>query len=259
MFNPEQVKVFPYKAKSEGAEALANELGVFRLKHEGSVWRAKKKSWVINWGSSKRLPENCYNPLVSILNEPEKVAVSVNKVEFFDVIDGSEQPPRIPLWTESERKAKKWLNDGHCVLARQKIEGMGGDGIVIMEKPLDFVEAELYTMYIPKNLEYRVYMSGTTMVDAYQKKRRLDEEPKNWKIRSRENGFIYTNPTDRITLDTLVQCQKAMTATGLDFAGVDVIISQKDNLAYVLEVNTAPWLSERTTKAYAEAFRKKCA
>ena len=54
------MKIIPYKAGSESAKALAEELGIARLKLEGSRWKGKAGDVVINWGTSRMgHPTNC--------------------------------------------------------------------------------------------------------------------------------------------------------------------------------------------------------
>jgi D-alanine-D-alanine ligase-like ATP-grasp enzyme len=44
---------------------------------------------------------------------------------------------------------------------------------------------------------------------------------------------------------------------GLDFGGVDIAWVEKGNKPYVLEVNTAPGLTDMTGDWYAKAFKDK--
>jgi glutathione synthase/RimK-type ligase-like ATP-grasp enzyme len=255
--NTAKTYMFCYDPYSESGKLLANALEIRRIKHEGSTFYGNSSHLVINWGASpKRWNVKGFG--FTIWNNPNAVAQCVNKTKFFSLCNsyGSEAP-RIPEWTTTASVAKEWLTKGSCVIGRKLVEGMGGDGIVIMEKTIDFEECRLYTKYVPKKLEFRLYMVGTKIVDVCRKARNLDETPANWKIRSRANGFIFVHYDEAdLPADVIKQVQKAMQITGLDFGGIDVIYNETQEKAYVLEVNTAPWLSESIAQKMAEEMVK---
>lgn len=258
MFSPSKTFMWCYNPYSESGKLLARELDVLRIKHEGSTFYGNDSHTVINWGSSSKT-WGVKGFGMKILNNPNAVGQCTNKTRFFGLCEKYkyEGAPRIPPWSILPGVAKEWLQKGMCVFARQKVEGMGGDGIVIMEKPVDFAEAMLYTVYIPKKWEYRLYMVGEKVIDASWKGRLLAETPANWKVRSRDNGFVHIPmKVEDVPDDVVLQAQKAMMITGLDYAGVDVIFGEKDKLAYVLEVNTAPWLSDETASLLAAEIKK---
>jgi D-alanine-D-alanine ligase-like ATP-grasp enzyme len=77
-------------------------------------------------------------------------------------------------------------------------------------------------------------------------------------VRSHDNGYRYIcdpdNPPTQRTLDNAVA---AVGALGLDFGGVDIAWVEKGDKPYVLEVNTAPGLTDMTGGWYAQAFKEK--
>ncbi|MNL18562.1 hypothetical protein D3C87_1397120 [compost metagenome] len=94
-------------------------------------------------------------------------------------------------------------------------------------------------------------------MDIQRKARRKDvaDDAINWKIRNHGNGFIFARNEDGITPpDVLVQAVNAVKALGLDFGAVDVIFNDKEQKAYVLEVNTAPGLAGETLQGYVKRF-----
>lgn len=257
--NPNKTYLWSWNSYSESGKLLAEALGILRIKHEGSTFHGNESHTVINWGSSyKTWGVKGFN--YKIINVPTAVGQCANKISFFNLCkqaqkDGSSI--QVPESTNDKKVVKKWLDDGLCVLAREKVEGSGGEGIIILEQGVDIPSVSLYTKYIPKELEFRVYMVGDVVVDVCRKARNIDETPKNWKIRSRDNGFIFVSyNAEDLLPDTVKQCREAMKVTGLDFAGIDVIVSVKDNLSYILEVNTAPWLNEEIAKHMAAELQK---
>lgn len=171
--------------------------------------------------------------------------------------------PRIPMFTTSKRTAEHWLEEGRNVVARTILNGNSGVGIHLLdgaslEQPL--IQAPLYVMYVPKKQEYRVHVFRNEVVDVQRKARRKDvaDENVNWKIRNHSNGFIFARgeALGDVPEDVLVQSKLAVVACGLDFGAVDVIFSDKEQAAYVLEVNSAPGLSGSTLDGYVQRFRE---
>jgi hypothetical protein len=242
----------------EGSKNLSEALGCKRIKHEGSKFVGGPGKVVINWGASQ-LPN--WRAGTRIINKPEAVKTCSNKLDFFNrcaVAGGG----RYPEWTQNPGIAKGWLAEGKVVCARQKLNGHSAEGLVIMESELDFVEAPLYTVYVPKKMEFRVHVfkgnDASFIVDIQRKIKKPDAEVKDWKIRNLDNGFIYArNGVEEIVPeDVRVQARRAFDLSGLDFGAVDVIFNEGQGRAYVLEINTAPGISGTTVENYAEAFRK---
>jgi len=186
------------------------------------------------------------------------------------VITHIEQPegplkelPRTPPFTTSTGQAYSWIEDGCQVVARTILNGNSGAGIVLLsEEHLDepVVQAPLYVKYVPKKQEYRVHVFRGEVVDVQRKARRKDVEDKdvNWKIRNHSNGFIFARgeALGDVPEDVLKQSKLAVAACGLDFGAVDVIFSDKEQAAYVLEINSAPGLSGSTLDGYVQRFRE---
>lgn len=186
------------------------------------------------------------------------------------VITHIEQPegplkelPRTPSFTTSTGQAYCWLEDGYQVVARTILNGNSGAGIVLLSEDNlgePAVNAPLYVKYVPKKQEYRVHVFRNEVVDVQRKARRHDVEDKdvNWKIRNHSNGFIFARgeALGDVPEDVLKQSKLAVAACGLDFGAVDVIFSDKEQAAYVLEINSAPGLSGATLDGYVQRFRE---
>lgn len=254
--------IYSYNQGSASAKALAEALGIKRIKHQGSKFKPAGNT-IINWGSSNLPPS--YLEQAQIINEPEAVSVVTNKLRFFQLLYDN---PWVVPHTTSNNQVREWLADGKTVVARTKLTGHSGEGIVLIEGAnAGIVEAPLYTLYVPKKHEYRVHCYRvndsedvgvkTYIFDAQQKKRRTDVEDANvnWKIRNLDGGFIYARegiaPPDCVRDCAL----EVFNQTGLDFGAVDIIFNAKDNKAYALEVNTAPGLSGTTLQNYVNMLK----
>jgi len=260
--------ILPYNMGSEGAENLALAMKALRIKREGSRYKHRPDNVIINWGCSERpahIPEDAF-----VLNQFDAVALASNKLKAFK--EFSDSGVTAPYSTESIDIAYNLVKEGRVLVARTILNGHGGKGIVLIDSPDEFVKAPLYTVYVPKKSEYRVHVIGTRVVDVTRKVLREDHPNKggvNWRIRNHDNGFIFTrtnknfyNGAGEPSLE--INCchpkvkreaVRATQALGLDFGAVDVIWNQKNEAAYVLEVNTAPGISETATDIYAKEIR----
>lgn len=230
---------------SNSAAELSRQEGFRRNRTSKFI---READTIINWGSTA---EGDYKNAHRVLNKPAAVAVAVNKLSAFNVLKA--EGLSIPAFTTSKAEAVAW---NRTFLARTKLTGHSGEGIIVVDKgtPIaDVPDAPLYTLYIYKVREFRNHVVKCQVVDYQQKIRDPNREPKTWKIRSHENGFIFVREgldNDRAR-DRL--CVEAVSALGLDFGAVDVIEDNEGHY-YVLEINTAPGLEGRTVTSYAKAF-----
>lgn len=258
------MKMYCGNENSEGGRALATALGIKRIKHNGSTYRPQPNDKIINWGcAGDSFPDRLLRG--DVLNGPAHVLTSANKRLFFEkmielpegILAGAlgDPRPRTPVWRTTEATVQAGLNEGEVWVARQSLTGHSGHGIVIMEKPEDFVRAPLYTKYVKKAEEYRVHIVNGQVIDLQRKIRDPEREPTNWRVRSHENGFIYVRGNVEADPDVSVQALRAFRASQLHFGAVDIIFNNSERQAYCLEINTAPGLTGQTVESYAQAFR----
>lgn len=250
--------LYSYNQGSQGSRALADALGIRRLRHEGSTFRGSANKTVINWGSSA-LPDNLRGS--PVLNRPEQVAIACDKLRFFQAMSQANDGPRIPEFTTDNQVALGWVQGGETICIRSILRGSGAAGLVIVNRNNleDFVAAPLYTKYINKRDEYRVHIVRGRVIDIQRKALRndVDRDQANWQIRNLENGFVFVRNEGReIPADVSAQAIKAMAACDLDFGAVDILYRERDNSAWVLEINTAPGLMNTTLENYRNALRE---
>lgn len=252
-----RLAIWAYNTGSRSAHELSDALEAPIIRHTGSRFKGwGSKNWtVINWGST-----DCRD-YDNVLNLPSRIDNMSNKLEAFRMFD-FKGGPRIPVWTASRKEASEWFGQKkykEClVVCRTILSGHSGNGIVISSSPGEIVQAPLYTLYVPKDAEYRVHMARwrEEPIFVQRKVRDPDREPTSWKVRSHANGFIFQhNHKSDIPLDVLVQADLAFKASSLDFGAVDVICNERERKAYVLEINTAPGLEGETIIRYANAFK----
>lgn len=251
-------RVWPYRQGSKSAMALATALGGRVLKRNGSRFVFRKSDVVLNWGDTDP-PPFCTHNLTGIRE-------ASNKLLFFRKLQETGLTP--PFW----ENAGDIPDEAFPVVCRTVLAGHSGDGIVIAADRAGLVDARLYVKYVKKQDEYRVHVGRiktinvdifggeeeeTAVVIATQRKARRHDTPDadvNWQIRNHDNGFVFVrgdcNPNDGV----LGAAQTALLASGLDFGAVDVIWNEREQRAYVLEINTAPGLEGQTVEDYKNFF-----
>lgn len=250
--------MFAYNPASAGSKALAEALGIPRIKHRGSTFVGAKTKTVINWGGGDRLPD--YVTACTLINPPERVRVASDKTETFVALqrDGVS----IPDFTTDRGTAVQWLEAGHTVFARKLTRASSGRGIEIMlpdHRDTWEVRAPLYTKYIKKRDEYRVHVVRGQVIDVQRKGLREEyqgREDVNHLVRNLANGFVFVRNDGR----EVPACVRevgiaAVNALRLDFGAVDIVYNARQGTAYCIEVNTAPGLQGTTVENYANALR----
>jgi len=244
-----RVMLYPFKIASQGARVLGRELGIRRIKPEGSKYRPRRADVVINWGNSTTPP---WADRVAWLNKPSSVDLSIDKIKTFEVL--KEAGVTIPEFTTSISTAKELQENGSDIVVRRSVRASKGHGIEMVYQGMDMPLAPLYVAYVKKRAEYRVHVFGGSIIDFAQKKKRREEDV-DYKIRNHDNGWVYCREDVYLEENVKIQSINAVKALGLDFGAVDVIFNQHYNEAYVLEVNTAPGLVGSTIESYLNAIR----
>lgn len=237
--------IFTGGRPSNSAKELSNQQGFKRTFYGKMI---KPKDTVVNWGTTKATGFGATQ-----LNQPEAVKRATNKYFAFSAMAG--QHVNTVPWTANAAVAKEWQKAGSVIVARTVLTGHSGNGIIIVEKGEELPEAPLYTKYIFKTKEYRVHATREKVIDTQRKVRDPDVEPKSWKVRSHENGFVFQRNGIQESVARDALAIQAVTVLGLDFGAVDIVEDKNGDL-FVLEVNTAPGLEGQTIETYATAIRE---
>lgn len=236
--------------------------GLKIIKTEDSVYRHNPGRLIINWGSNAAtLTEHQRSG--PVINPTAAVKICANKQRFFEAVSAA---ARVPDFTTSGDVALDWANNGSLVVARTKLNGHSGEGILFSDEDPEFYKKGLlFTKYVPKLSEFRVHIFQNDILDVQQKKLRtheddgklIDKEQVNWRVRSFVNGFIFAREDIHVPEDVLRQAKHAFNSLkNLDFGAFDIIYNRKEDKAYVLECNTAPGLVGTTLDKYAEKIRE---
>ena len=230
---------------------LRDELGGQLIKLTNSQYQRRDGDVVVNWG-------NGYCPYEFALNP--RLDVTINKLTFFQRMADASQPGQwlTPAFRTNKIDAR-YMN--FPVVCRTRVEGADGQGIVIAETPDELVDSRLYVEYIDKDKEYRVHVGrdpdGTVRILGIQRKNHTTIDgidPRVWTGDSTTFSWATIAEVPESVRAVSLACMEAMPE--LHFCGLDVIYHQSSNRAYVVEANSAPMLTPRTTTMYADFVRQ---
>jgi glutathione synthase/RimK-type ligase-like ATP-grasp enzyme len=274
-----RIKVWPYKVGSQAARALAGglrdrldrpDIKVLR-DLENSSYRPHSGDTIINFGNSQW--DNRFNlPGLKWINHPSIVSDYSNKLSFYrKTYLVNIQDEYIIPYTTNNGQVIIWLDQGHKVVARYKLTGHSGEGIVIIN-PGDintFQQAPVYTKYMKKRHEYRIHFfrqNGYINVQWQQKKKRDGYENPNWEVRNYNNGFIYATQSMELPSEekqTEIHGVINKLCQDLDYGAVDLLYTNdqngEDSHQYkILEVNTAMGIQSPTIlNFYLDNFERR--
>lgn len=244
-------KVFPSARKLKDLLKAKGIKRVLLLGNKIKKYKHKPTDVVINWGNGQYAS---WNTNIKMINTPYTVAKAVNKLNAFKAFQAA--GVATPEWTtDVDVVEKEWLAKNHTVVARTKLNGFGGEGIVIFDQNISSIPvAPLYVKYKKKRHEYRVHVFNGNVIDVSWKRKRKEFDNANYQVRNYHNGWVYCRENITITNELQELAKAAINALGLKFGAVDIIWNEKENKYYVLEVNTAPGLVGTTLEAYVTAI-----
>lgn len=243
--------VLPYNSASASAKLLATALGATRLRTTNSRYRYRDGDVIICWGNTGKSLTREMNRAI-IFNRPDAVSTATNKVLAFQAM--IQAGVSIPPVTNDIMEARQWAQEGSKVVCRTIVDGHEGRGIVIATTPQEVVQAPLYTKYVKKRAEYRVHVVNGHAIAVQRKVLRKGIENPNFDVRNSANGFVFQRNNIDVPRQVVTEAINAVDAMDLYFGAVDVIWNDNQQMAYVLEVNTAPGIEGSTVQDYARAF-----
>jgi len=203
---------------------------------------------LIRWGSQKQIavkPNKVYNKLSAIRQTSDKLTA-------LKVLDSN--GVRVPPFSTIDG------NNNYFPALGRKIKHTGGEDIILLLQQSDLKKAKeagcsFLTEYIPTKNEYRVHVFGDKAVKVSQKILTEPDKATNPWVRNLDTGYTFREPRTKLSKIDEMLAINAVQALGLDFGAVDLVVSDK-NIAYILEVNTAPGLLESSVNTYVPEFIK---
>lgn len=289
-------KIYMYKGAraSEGARNLQAALGATMMRSEGSVYRGRPNSVVINWGARNAEARRIQGLAPVFLNKVDAVVSVADKAKFFEKMKEDLNDLCIPFCT-NYTEALELVIAGGRVFARTVLNGHSGEGIQLMVTaregdirairkvrendlmPVTIIEenqpnqalrdCKLFTQgIIGRRTEFRIHVVGGKAILSQVKLRReghADNPLSNTIVRNVASGWVYgvQNIEEQAGLGKAQEAAlRTVNTFGLDFGAVDVIYKHDTDQVFVLEVNTAPGLAdegsalEKYTAAFKEMF-----
>lgn len=252
-----RIVIVGYKNGLASAKSIAEyirdntKISVLYTHRESTKYQPRKSDFIINWGiSNDNMPEFVFNP---VLNNPVNVGYATDKLKAFSRMEKNEVS--IPNFTNDPDVVRGWLLENKVVFARTKVNGTGGEGIVIIknEEELNKLpKCPLFVKYQLKKSEYRVHVFSGKVLYVQEKRAKTDVENINYQIRNAANGWVFCKENVDAPDCVLHEALKAVGSFGLDFGAVDVIYNELKKKAFVLEVNTAPGAEGTTSQKYGD-------
>lgn len=244
-----RILVRPPTRPSSGAQTINEILGdSSRLSRRSPI--PQQYRTVVNWGNSTPIVGE---HVAHVINPPAAVALAINKLSALSAMQAA--GVRVPNFTREAPEPRRGI-----WLARHNLTGSAGHGIQVVREGEPLPAAPLYVEYVRKAAEYRLHVAfGRVMFCQFKLRKNDNEQTADQKlIRNHDNGWVFApRSVEELHLTVKEEALKAVAALGLDFGAVDMIISKKDSLPFVLEVNTAPGISSPTLRTeYERVFKE---
>ncbi len=256
---PSRPILFPYRIHSTGARALAKALNTICVYPDGQ-YHPKKAHTILCWGASSNPRWWHKTAGATVLNPPHRIAIAINKLRTFEKLEklGINTPP----WTRDRVKALEWQAKERIVVCRKSLTSSAGRGIVVADKSIKLPECYLYTQHVRHKHEFRVHVFNNKVIDVSEKRKRSEFDKERGKleslIRSWDNGWVFCHEDVHAPAAVIKESLRAIQSLELDFGAVDVGYREKDEKAFIFEVNTAPGIEGQTIERYAQAVREFC-
>lgn len=236
------------KAMGEKSLPIITEMTGLPVYESGSVL-PNTDDFVFRWGTT------CTVPGGQVVNSAKAISKTSDKRGFR--LELAKNDLTMPSWGSLEEML---LNDAHKTvqefLLRPAVHTRSEDMFLCTElsevvKSIQKINGPYYvSKFIKKKNEYRVFVAQNRIVWMIRKHPKKAEDI-TWGCVEQGN-FEYIGWTEWNSEVTRLGLA-SMKLSGLDFGAIDIVEDQDGNF-YVLEVNTAPWLSPYYSKCVGKVF-----
>jgi len=201
----------------------------------------------------------------NIINDPSAIAKSANK-RLARIRFKVKGVPAPALWLEPEE-----IPVAEYPVVGRKTFHMKGRGFWLCKSPREALNAKAkgathFMKFISNTREFRLHTFSTnlhpTNVNDYvigKFAEKLESaSTRDRTIKNHDHGFVFMAPklltiTQKDKLENAAK--KALLAFGLNYGGVDIMLSKDNNNPYVLEINSTPCLTDENSNT-AEVYSK---
>jgi glutathione synthase/RimK-type ligase-like ATP-grasp enzyme len=234
-----KIIVISPEVSKESATAFAEALGAdleFPYKTEKRDFI--EYDYVFKYGFSRKIKAK----KGAVFNKSVSVEIARDKLATFKALENKNISVES---TTNFDTAKKWLKDGHTIVARKFSKESNGKGLTYCQtmEVLNNTEAIFWSKYIPNAQELRVYCWRDKVLSIY--------------IKDIENdSFIFKLNKGMENHPQLVDLvDKVYKNIGLDFCGLDILTDTIGKM-HLLEVNSAPILFPYTINKLVTEIKK---
>lgn len=254
------------------AVKLANTLSEMNDNIIPSIFYASKRvrdksiTHFINVGNSNKFP---FFGSPEIINNPSSIAKSANK-----------RLARIRFKVKKVPAPTLWLSPNEIPEAEYPVVGrttyhMKGRGFWLCRNYRESRNAMLsgathFMKFISNTREFRLHTFSTKLhpskpsdyiIGKFAEKLE-SAKTRDRTIKNHDHGFVfmspkYIDPTSKLKLEDAAK--QALLAFGLNYGGVDVMLSKTNGNPYILEINTTPCLTDEnsnTAEVYADMLMR---
>ena len=219
--------------------------------------------YVINWGCSDRyVHERTARTDINWLNKPMSCTGTIDKLTSLITMKhhGVPVPATYPMPKDEYVYFGIYNPDNTTKYVARTRTHMDGSGFFLVEGMEEMQMAmdggcEFLMDFIPSCKEYRVHVFDGLIIRT-QYKHHPDPEGADDTCRITDNGWVlrHMHVVD-VPMYIRQAAKDAVRALSLNFGAVDVLHGT-DNKPYVLEVNTAPFLTDITLSGYVSAIKQ---
>ena len=240
-------KSCPIIAEEIDAEVISTENG---LPPTGTPW-------VIRWGTIKSI-----DPTLKVVNKSKAIEKSSDKKEFRQVMQSEGLCPK--TWFSLAEFTDEHYGASFVpqkpvqrVLIRPREHSRSESmflctGLSEANKAISDIGGSYYiSEFIQKTREFRVMVVQGKVVWMIEKHPKSEEDVSWGCVEEGTFDYVYWSEWH---MDSVRKALRAVALAGLDFGAVDVIVDP-EGTAFVLEVNTAPWLSPYYARKIGKALK----
>lgn len=153
--------------------------------------------------------------------------------------------------------AQGWLSSGYTVMARNKIKGQTGSGVVVVKPDTKTClpeDVKVFTKYISHKREFRINLFKHKLVNVREKKKLKGFIGGDFHIRNIANGYT-TAKCSSYPQQIVELAEKASLCSESDFIGVDIGYNELKDFAFVIEVNSGPSIEGGSVQDFVKAIK----
>lgn len=175
-----------------------------------------------------------------VINPPASIRVSTDKIKSYEAFRKA-GVPTCEYVTKQQDIPKSWK----WIVCRETVTGRNCEGVTITQQQNIVPNCPLYTKFFDHDEEHRIVVFKGQVIGRYMKTNLKDGEY--------ELTPMLADGYEGVDLSAIAACR----AVGLDYAGVDILHSNRSGKHLVLEINSGPLLTDESLEFFINYFKGK--